>query len=151
MELVLKRTDINEIFTVGQLYIAKCVDDEYLAGEEMEYLCDTLEPKVKELDLNGKRTLKKRAAIPEGRYPVVITHCERQDRWLPLLLGVPRFKDVRIQVGKTIEDIPVGGIIIGKYHGDGRIVNSPNMVYALKKLIVEAKAKGEGVWVKVKK
>ncbi len=150
MELIIERIEKNDRYTVGRLSILKRDFDEYLGKEVKEYLCDTLEPKIKELDITGRHIMKKHAAIPAGRYPVVITYCEHQDRWLPLLLWVKRFKDVRILVGKTIEDIPTGGIIIGQYHGDGRMVNSPNTMYNLKQRIVEAKERGEGVFIQIR-
>lgn len=149
MELLLERIESNDRYTIGRLSTIKRVDDEFLGNEEREYLCDTLESKVKKLaDNNRKITV--RTAIAERRYPVVITYCERQDSWLPLLLWVRKFKDVRIQVGKTVEDIQTGDIIIGLYHGDGRMVNSLNTMKDLKRRIVEAKAKGEGVWLNIK-
>lgn len=150
MELLLERTEKNENYTVGRLSLLNRIDDEYLAGEDKDFLYDTLEPKVKEQDTKGRHIITKRAAIPAGRYPVVITYCKRQDRWLPMLLWVNRFKDVRIQVGKTVEDIETGGIIIGVYRGEGRIVNSPNSVYGLKELIVQAKRRNEPVFLTVR-
>ncbi|MBQ8154666.1 MAG: hypothetical protein IJ069_13495 [Prevotella sp.] len=142
MELIIERIEKNDHFTVGRLSIE--------TAEGKKHLCDTLEPKIKELDMTGRHIIKKRAAIPEGRYPVVITYCARQDRWLPLLLWVNKFKDVRILVGKTVKDITAGGIIIGEYHGDGRLVNSPNTMYDLKQRMVEAKENGEGVYIQVR-
>lgn len=150
MELILERTEKNENYTVGRLSLLNRIDDEYLAGEDKDFLYDTLEPKVKEQDTKGRHIITKRAAIPAGRYPVVITYCKRQDRWLPMLLWVNRFKDVRIRVGKTVEDIETGGIIIGVYRGEGRIVNSPNSVYGLKELIVQAKRRNEPVFLTVR-
>ena len=81
---------------------------------------------------------------------MVITYCKDQDRWLPLLLWVPRFKDVRIRVGKTVKDIPAGGILIGLYRPDGRIINGPNSVYGLKEMIVQAKKRNEPVFITIK-
>ena len=163
MELILERTELREDCTVGTLsvikrvddeYLAggviKRVDDEYLAGETKDFLYDTLEPRVKELDAKGRYTITTPTAIPEGRYAVVITYCKEQDRWLPLLLWVPRFKDVRIRVGKTVKDIPAGGILIGLYRPDGRIINGPNSVYGLKEMIVQAKKRNEPVFITIK-
>ena len=151
MELILERTELREDCTVGRLSVIKCVDDEYLAGETKDFLYDTLEPRVKELDAKGRYTITTPTAIPEGRYAVVITYCKEQDRWLPLLLWVPRFKDVRIRVGKTVKDIPAGGILIGLYRPDGRIINGPNSVYGLKEMIVQAKKRNEAVYLTVKR
>ena len=148
MELLLERTEKNGNITVGRLSILKRDFDEYLGREDKEYLCDTLEPKcIKET--TGKRLIKRKTAITSGRYPVVITYSERHRRWLPLLIGVPKFKDVRIIVGKTIDDLDTG-LIVGQYHGDGKMVNSPNMMYDLKQRIVEAKKRGEGVFIQVR-
>ncbi len=147
MELLLERIEKKSKYTVGRLCVIKRVDDEYLAREEKEFLFDTLEPKC--VQINGdRRLLKRKAAITPGHYPIVITYSQEYDEWLPLILGVRKFKDVRIIMGKTVEDIK-SGIIIGMYQGDGRIVNSPNCVYNLKHSIVMAKAKGEGVWLTV--
>ncbi len=151
MELILERTELREDCTVGTLSVIKRVDDEYLAGETKDFLYDTLEPRVKELDAKGRYTITTPTAIPEGRYAVVITYCKEQDRWLPLLLWVPRFQDVRIQVGKTVADIDAGGIIIGLHRGDGRIANAPNSVWNLKDMIVKAKHRGEPVYLTVKR
>ena len=150
MELILERTELREDCTVGTLSVIKRVDDEYLAGETKDFLYDTLEPRVKELDAKGRYTITTPTAIPEGRYAVVITYCKEQDRWLPLLLWVPRFKDVRIRVGKTVKDIPAGGILIGLYRPDGRIINGPNSVYGLKEMIVQAKRRNEAVYLTIK-
>ena len=148
MELILERIEKESQYTVGRLSIIKRVDDEYLASEEKDFLFDTLEPKCVQI-AGGKRILKKKTAIPPGHYPVVITYSQEYDEWLPLILGVPKFKDVRIIMGKTVEDIK-SGIIIGMYHGNGRIVNSPNSVYNLKQSIVMAKAKGEAIFITIK-
>ncbi len=117
MELILERIEKESQYTVGRLSIIKRVDDEYLASEEKDFLFDTLEPKC--VQINGdRRLLKRKAAITPGHYPIVITYSQEYDEWLPLILGVPKFKDVRIIMGKTVEDIK-SGIIIGMYHGDG--------------------------------
>ena len=150
MELLLERTEKNESYTVGRLSLLNRIDDEYLAGEDKDFLYDTIEPKIKDVEKKGRYVITTPTAIPEGRYPVVITYCKDQDQWLPLLLWVPRFKDVRIRVGKTAQDIPAGGIIIGMYRGDGRIVNSSNSVYGLKELIVQAKRHNEPVFITIK-
>ena len=93
-----------------------------------------MEPKsIKET--TGKRLIRRKTAITSGRYPVVITYSERYQRWLPLLIGVPKFKDARIIIGKTVDDIDTG-LIVGQYHGDGRMVGSPYLMRVLKERIV---------------
>ena len=150
MELLLERTEKNENYTVGRLSLLNRIDDEYLAGEDKDFLYDTLEPPVRHIDPKGRYILTKPTAIPEGRYAVVITYSRKYDKWLPLLLWVDRFQDVRIQAGKTVADIEGGNIIIGLHRGDGRIVNAPNSVWNLKDMIVKAKHRGEPIFITIK-
>jgi len=150
MELLLERTEKNESYTVGRLSLLNRIDDEYLAGEDKDFLYDTLEPPVRHIDPKGRYILTKPTAIPEGRYAVVITYSRKHDKWLPLLLWVDRFQDVRIQAGKTVADIEGGNIIIGLYRGDGRIVNAPNSVWNLKDMMVKAKHRGEPIFITIK-
>ena len=150
MELLLERTEKNENYTVGRLSLLNRIDDEYLAGEDKDFLYDTLEPPVRNIDPKGRYILTKPTAIPEGRYAVVITYSRKHDKWLPLLLWVDRFQDVRIQTGKTVADIEGGNIIVGMYRGDGRIVNAPNSVWNLKDMIVKAKHRGEPIFITIK-
>ena len=150
MELLLERTEKNENYTVGRLSLLNRIDDEYLAGEDKDCLYDTLEPPVRHIGPKGRYILTKPTAIPEGRYAVVITYSRKYDKWLPLLLWVDRFRDVRIQAGKTVADIEGGNIIIGMYRGDGRIVNAPNSVWNLKDMMVQAKHRGEPIFLTIK-
>ena len=150
MELLLERTEKNENYTVGRLSLLNRIDDEYLAGEDKDFLYDTLEPPVRQFDPKGRYILTKPTAIPEGRYAVVITYSRKYDKWLPLLLWVDRFQDVRIQAGKTVADIEGGNIIIGMYRGDGRIVNAPNSVWNLKDMMVQAKHRGDPIFITIK-
>ena len=150
MELLLERTEKNENYTVGRLSLLNRIDDEYLAGEDKDFLYDTLEPPVRNIDPKGRYILTKPTAIPEGRCAIVITYSRKYDKWLPLLLWVDRFQDVRIQAGKTVADIEGGNIIIGMYRGDGRIVNAPNSVWNLKDMIVKAKRRGEPIFITIK-
>ena len=150
MELLLERTEKNESYTVGRLSLLNRIDDEYLAGEDKDFLYDTLEPPVRHIDPKGRYILTKPTAIPEGRYAVVVTYSRKYDKWLPLLLWVDRFQDVRIQAGKTVADIEGGNIIIGMYRGDGRIVNAPNSVWNLKDMMVKAKHRGDPIFITIK-
>ena len=150
MELLLERTEKNESYTVGRLSLLNRIDDEYLAGEDKDFLYDTLEPQVRHIDPKGRYILTKPTAIPEGRYAVVVTYSRKYDKWLPLLLWVDRFQDVRIQAGKTVADIEGGNIIIGMHRGDGRIVNAPNSVWNLKDMMVQAKHRGEPIFITIK-
>ena len=111
------------------------------------YFCDTLEPTWRDYR-NGGRKIKGRSAIPEGRYAVVITWSPRLKQWLPLLLGVPMFSGIRIHAGNTAKDT-TGCILVGQNLKRGMVLNSRIWLKRLKDKIVEAKARGEGVWITV--
>jgi hypothetical protein len=163
MELILTRIAKRKTYTIGKLYIKEQVMDEYLAGSKETYFCDTLEPTALEL----KTTLSKEAvlrsptkaqklklfAIPEGRYAVVITWSPKFKMWLPVLLGGPDFnrlfKGIRIHMGNTAADT-VGCILVGRNQIVGRVLESRKWLYELKQKIVEAKDRGEPVWLTIK-
>ena len=113
-------------------------------------LCDTLEPTWRDIRRGGKgRKVKGRTAIPEGRYPVVITFSEKFQKWLPLLLHVPKFTGVRIHAGNRPEDTE-GCILVGENLVEDMVLNSATWVHRVKQRIVEAKDRGEGVWITIK-
>ena len=158
MELVLTRIAKRKSYTIGRLFIRKKVEDKRLSGEGKAYLCDTLEPPVLEqktktpeyevMSSPERMAALKPFAIPDGRYAVVITWSERFKEWLPLLLGVPGFKGIRIHAGNTVNDTQ-GCILVGENRQPGIVLNSRRWLRRLKQLIVEAKERGEGVWIKV--
>ena len=153
----------RKAYTIGRLSIVEKVDDEYLAGSKETYFCDTLEPTALEL----KTTVSKEAvlrspkkaeslkpfAIPEGRYAVVITWSPKFKMWLPVLLGGPDFnhlfKGIRIHMGNTAKDTQ-GCILVGKNREVGKVLDSRIWVHRLKQKIVEAKGRGEAVWITIK-
>lgn len=148
MELVLKRIAKKDDYTIGRLYVKKMVLDEYLAGEELEYVCDTLEPKWRDY-ANGANKIRGKSAIPEGRYPVVITYSPTFKQWLPLLVNVPRFFGIRFHSGNTVKDTK-GCILVGLNLKKGMVLNSRKYVEIIKSKIVEAKNKGEAVWIEIR-
>ena len=163
MELVLTRIAKRKTYTIGRLAIVERIDDEYLAGEKEVYFCDTLEPPA----LETKTTVPKEAvlrspaqaqslkpfAIPEGRYAVVVTWSPKFKMWLPLLLGGPDFnllfKGIRIHMGNTAKDT-AGCILVGRNQMVGKVLESRKWLYELKQKIVEAKGRGEAVWLTIK-
>lgn len=134
MELTLTRIAKRKDYTIGRL------------EADGEYLCDTLEPTWR--DLKNKHKIRGRTAIPEGRYPVVITRSPKFGEWLPLLLHVPMFEGIRIHAGNTPADT-AGCILVGENRKPGHVLNSRRHVALLKQRIVEAKDRGEGVWIRV--
>ena len=148
MELILERIAKRKAYTIGRLSIRQQVDDEYLAGYENKYFCDTLEPTWRDYE-HGAYKVKGRSAIPEGRYAVVISWSPKFKQWLPILLGGPDFNGIRIHAGNTAKDTE-GCILVGKNREVGKVLDSRKWLYELKQKIVEAKDRGEAVWLTIK-
>ena len=152
MELLLTRIAKRKTYTIGRLYIRQQVMDEYLPGTEDKYFCDTLEPTWRDYE-HGAYKVKGRSAIPEGRYAVVISYSPKFGAWLPILLGGPEFnrkwQGIRIHAGNCSEDTE-GCILVGKNREVGKVLDSRIWVHRLKQKIVEAKDKGEAVWLTIK-
>ena len=152
MELVLTRIAKRKTYTIGRLAIIREVNEEYKTYEQEEYFCDTLEPTWRDY-AHGAHKIKGCSAIPEGRYAVVITWSPKFKQWLPLLLGNENFKrqwsGIRIHAGNTSCDTE-GCILVGKNKVVGQVVDSRIWVHRLKGKIVEAKNKGEAVWLTIK-
>ena len=159
MELILTRIAKRKTYTIGRLAIQERIDDEYLAGQRLVKLCDTLEPPVVEmksgttidvvLRSQKKAQSLKPFAIPEGRYAVVISYSPKFKEWLPILLGVPMFRGIRIHAGNTAKDTE-GCILPGENLKVGMVLNSRIWLKRIKDLIVEAKARGEPVWITIR-
>ncbi len=152
MELILTRIAKRKTYTIGRLAILKEENEEYRTYTHEEYFCDTLEPTWRDY-AHGAHKIKGCSAIPEGRYAVVITWSPKFKQWLPLLLGNENFKrqwsGIRIHAGNTSCDTE-GCILVGKNKVVGQVVDSRIWVHRLKGKIVEAKNKGEAVWLTIK-
>ena len=152
MELLLTRIAKKKTYTIGRLCILEKVIDEYSTGTAERYFCDTLEPTWRDYK-NGAYKVKGRSAIPEGRYAVVISYSPKFKQWLPILLGGPEFnrkwQGIRIHAGNTAADTE-GCILVGKNREVGKVLDSRIWVHRLKQKIVEAKDKGEAVWLTIR-
>ena len=152
MELILTRIAKRKGYTIGKLSIVETINDEYSSGTAERYYCDTLEPTWRDYQ-NGARKVKGKSAIPEGRYAVVISYSPKFKKWLPILLGGPEFnkqwQGVRIHAGNT-EKHTQGCILVGENKIVGRLLNSCNTLYELKQKMVEAKGRGEAIWLTIK-
>jgi hypothetical protein len=137
MEIRLTRIAKRKAYTIGRLAI------------DGHPFCDTLEPTWRDIG-RGRHGHKLAGctAIPEGRYPVVITRSEKFGKWLPLLVGVPMFKGVRIHAGNTAADTQ-GCLLVGLNLKKGMVVNSRIWLHRLVKAITEARARDEAIWISV--
>jgi hypothetical protein len=152
MELILERIAKKKTYTIGHLYIAKEPDGNNPGlGQPLTkglQICDTLEPTWRDY-AHGAYKVKGRSAIPEGRYAVVISFSPKFQQWLPILLGVPKFEGIRIHAGNCSEDTE-GCILVGKNREVGKVLDSRIWLHRLKQKIVEAKDRGEPVWITIK-
>jgi hypothetical protein len=163
MELILERIAKKKGYTIGRLIApllsplggktessALSNNDSSPKGEAGRglYFCDTLEPTWRDYK-NGAYKVKGRSAIPEGRYAVVISYSPKFKQWLPILLGVPKFEGIRIHAGNTAKDTE-GCILVGQNKLVGQLVDSRIWLHRLKQKIVEAKDKGEAVWITIR-
>ena len=157
MELILTRIAKRKNYTIGRLYIKDSSENEALLltgerGESQEfYFCDTLEPTWRDYE-HGAYKIKGRSAIPEGRYAVVISFSPKFRKWLPILLGGPEFnkrwQGIRIHAGNSAKDTQ-GCILVGENREVGEVLDSNLWLHRLKHRIVEAKDRGEAVWLTI--
>lgn len=87
-------------------------------------------------------------AIPEGRYPLVMTKSMRFKKWLSLILGVPGFSGVRIHTGNTAKETQ-GCILVGENIKVGMVVNSRIWLQRLIVKFIHARDKDEAVYITI--
>ena len=143
MEIKLIRKYYQAKYTIGRLYVnnrffSDCLEPPSLHLTERSALGTILIAKYK-----GYR------AIPTGRYRILITRSRRFGRWLPLLLNVKGFEGIRIHAGNKPEDTR-GCILLGFNRRKGYVLHSTRCVLTLVKMMTEAIAKGEKVFVEVR-
>ncbi len=143
MEIKLIRKYYQAKYTIGRLYVnnrffSDCLEPPSLHLTERTALGTILIAKYK-----GYR------AIPTGRYRILITRSRRFGRWLPLLMNVKGFEGIRIHPGNKPEDT-WGCILLGFNRRKGYVLDSTRCVLTLVKMMTEAIAKGEKVFVEVR-
>lgn len=150
-ELVLVRIAKEANYTIGRLYVKldepvyKCVDGE-IVKEDKRYLCDTLEPKRR--NLKKEKKVLGHTAIPEGRYRVVITKSFRFKRWLPQVREVPGFSGIRFHVGNYPCDTR-GCILPGFNRRKGMVVNSRTALQLLMLEMTAALDRDESIYLTI--
>lgn len=135
MEITLNRIARRKEYTIGRLMV------------DGSYLCDTLEPTWRDL-AHGARKLRRRTAIPEGHYPLVVTYSPRFKKWLPLLVGVPQFDGIRIHTGNTAADTE-GCILVGENRKKGMVLNSRICMHRLM-AVLDKRAEGEPAFITIR-
>lgn len=155
MELRLKRIALRSEYTIGKLYV------------DGEYVCDTIEDTVRDLDkdgkfANGEVKIHGETAIPYGRYEVTMkvrspkysnfakySWAKKYDGYLPRLLNVPHFEGILIHAGNTAADTE-GCICVGLNKVVGRVVDSVNTFRKLMdEYLVPAKKRNEQICIEI--
>ena len=151
MELTLKRIALRSEYTIGKLYV------------DGEYVCDTIEDTVRDLDkdgkfANGEVKIPGKTAIPYGRYEVTMkvkspkysnftkySWAKKYDGYLPRLLNVPHFDGVLIHVGNSALDSEAC-VLVGENKVVGKVINSVNTFRRLMdEYLVPAKKRNENI------
>lgn len=151
MELILKRIALRSEYTIGKLYV------------NGEYVCDTIEDTVRDLDKDGKFANREvkipgKTAIPYGMYEITMkvkspkysnfskySWAKKYDGYLPRLLNVPHFDGVLIHVGNSALDSEAC-ILVGENKVVGKVINSVNTFRRLMDdYLVPAKKRNEKI------
>ena len=115
---------------------------------------DTLEDRDRDLnrdgDLNdpGEGKVYAETAIPYGRYRVTLDVSPKFRRKLPRLHDVPHFEGILIHRGNTAAD-SAGCILVGENKAVGKVLNSTPYEERIVKIIGDAIARGEKVWITI--
>lgn len=119
MTLSHQRDTFTPESTLGKIFIGNLL------------ICETLELPYKD-GLPG-------SAIPQGRYPVIITFSNRFQREMPLLLNIPGRSSIRIHWGNTEADTE-GCILVGLTRGSD-LVGESRLAFEKLWNIIEASAR----------
>lgn len=85
-----------------------------------EYICDTLEDRVRDTTKSGHLTEDKvygETAIPYGTYKMIVTYSPAFKKDMVLVCDVPSFEGIRLHWGAT-EHNSLGCILVGKKNGN---------------------------------
>ena len=152
MELKLKRIALRDTYTIGKLYV------------NGNYMCDTCEDKVRDLNKDGdlldvgEGKIPSKTAIPYGKYEVTLKVQSPKyslrsvynwcNGYLPRLINVPHFEGILIHAGNTADD-SAGCILVGENKVKGQVINSMVTLKKLYPILKEALDKNEKIWIKI--
>ena len=94
----------------------------------------------------GTWKVPKETAIPASSYRLIITHSERFDRPLMLLVDVPGFSGIRIHPGNTAADTE-GCLLPGLTFAGGQVMQSKPAVEKWQDEVDHALLEGREVWI----
>ena len=146
MNFEVHRIYFKDTYTIGRFFV------------DGQYLCETLEDKVRELhDINhdgdfddsGEGKIYGQTAIPCGRYKVGLYWWKKHQRFAPILKSVPGFTGILIHAGATAKDTE-GCILVGQNKERGRLVNGPYFATVITQKVKECVDRKEDVYITVK-
>lgn len=137
MLLKLKRTNLTDTYTSGELYVDNIL------------FCKTLEDKNRDINKNGKfdngeTKVYGETCIPYGTYQVIVSYSPKFKRDLPEVLSVPNFTGIRMHRGNYTKD-SLGCILVGEKVLNGVLHNSTPFEIELVNKLKTALSKGERI------
>ena len=152
MELKLKRTFLQDTYTIGKLYV------------DGAYFCDTLEDKVRDLNKDGdlndvsEGKVYGKTAIPYGKYEITMTvqspkYSQRASYawckgYLPRLLNVPHFEGILIHSGNDATH-SAGCDLVGENKVKGCLINSMATLKRLVPMLKHASDNNKKIWITI--
>lgn len=142
MEILLRRNNLTEDYTEGDLYV------------NGTFFCHTLEDPNRDLNKNGifdngEKKISGNTCIPYGEYDVKVTPSPKFGRNLPRLFNVPSFDGILIHRGNSPKDT-AGCILVGERQSrNGMLINSTPYEVKLTYLIKATQNSGEKITIKI--
>lgn len=159
MKLRLRRIALRDTYTIGKL--------EVFHWGKWEWIADTIEDKVRDLNKNGvfdngETKVYSESAIPYGEYEVTLDikspkysnfnkypQYKKYDGYLPRLLDVPHFEGILIHTGNTAQHSS-GCLIVGENKVVGKVINSTATFYRIMdEWLVPAKQRGDKITLEI--
>ena len=155
MELTLKRIALRSEYTIGKLYV------------DGEYVCDTIEDTVRDLDkdgkfANGEVKIPGKTAIPYGRYEITMDVVSPKfskypfyqkccNGKLPRLLNVPHFSGILLHCAEGYKgaELVQGCIGIGFNTIVGGLTSSKEAFLKINNILQEAKKRDEKIYIEI--